>query len=104
MRQFEIIRIERVGTQWYACDVNDRATGVRIDAAVMAAVRQGPTWAEGYILGVHGLAQEDCKDFDQQLFNALGVASQLKGFSPPPGVFTKRIQLTPEGRIQFDRN
>ncbi len=104
MRQFEILRIERVGTQWYVSDVDDRTTGVRIDAAVVSAVRQGPNWVEGHILGVHGLAFEDCKNFDQQLFNALGVAAQLKGFSPPHNSGAhRRVQLTPEGQIQGDR-
>jgi hypothetical protein len=100
MRQEQLLRIERAGNKWFVCDPRDRSTGVKVDAASVAAIKTYATAVEGYILAVHGLDHEVCKGFDQRLFNALGVASHLKNFVPPAGQKFRRVQLTVEGEIQ----
>ena len=104
MRQNEILRVERSNNTWLITDPDDpRAGKVSVDAAVVAVTTQGKGWVQGYVLAVHGLDFEAAKDFRQGALNALGVASQVKGFAPPPNALRNRYQLTQDGEIKRDR-
>jgi len=95
------IRASWNGSAWVIRDIgNPCGDGLRVEALVMRATRTGEGFAQGYIVAVHGLDQEVAGGLDNASLRLLGVGAHLRTQSvAPKGAKTRRVNLTPDGKI-----
>lgn len=98
-------RIEWHDNVWVITDrQQSKASGIKVDGAVVSATQRGDAYVEGYIVAVHGLNLENAQGLDRFQLAELGVGGHLRGNSPGrhQTQFGK-VHLMADGQIQGGR-